>query len=592
MATAAGHAEDFLAAHRIFVSLRLPGAVAVSEHNLGFVASRAGDLNTAFEHFERARRRHVQAKLPLGPLIVDHSEALLAAGLAEEAYARLCGLLSELEDASAEVDLADALLLAATAALRADRPSEAEQRAVAARTKFEAQGRLGWPDIAALLALEARLRRAGAETGVLSDEDLCEADQLAERLRSSGQHLPALQARLLAVELTSRLRGPEEALRRTRALSRDLAGAPAALRLREQALRARMLLETGAVGRATRVVVVAQQLLEHHQVALAATDLRVGVAEHAAGVTEVGRLLAWKSGDARRLFDWIERTRASSMRCPRSTHRKTVVPPFCSTAYVPSPPPPWLTTRPRRTRLAASSSSCRTPSRSSSGEALRPEPPFAERRLPRCRQRPAMPPSSCWAKLTALSSACGSRRSPRAVELVATKEAVARKTSLMSALRVLAQPATSERAREASASFAIRLGSWFDEHVLGPVLTGDGPAVIIPPPSLADFAWGLLPSLRNRPFAVSPSATTWLNATRSGHAARGKVALIAGPRLPLADAELDALRPLWPGATTLGSEQSTSRRVLPRAQPEQRRSRRRPLHPPTRQPPVLRTRAA
>ena len=111
--------EDFLAAHRIFVSLRLPGAVAVSEHNLGFVASRAGDLNTAFEHFERARRRHVRSKLPLGPLIVDHCEALLAAGLAEEAYARLCDLLPELEDASQEVDRADALLLAATAALRA-----------------------------------------------------------------------------------------------------------------------------------------------------------------------------------------------------------------------------------------------------------------------------------------------------------------------------------------------------------------------------------------------------------------------------------------------------------------------------------------
>ena len=207
--------EDFLAAHRIFVSLRLPGAVAVSEHNLGFVASRAGDLNTAFEHFERARRRHVRSKLPLGPLIVDHCEALLAAGLAEEAYARLCDLLPELEDASQEVDRADALLLAATAALRANRPAEAEQRAIAARTEFEAQDRLGWPDIAALLALEARLRRTDG-ANLLSSSDVAEADELAQRLRSSGQHLPALHARLLGAELDSRVTGPEEGLRRAR----------------------------------------------------------------------------------------------------------------------------------------------------------------------------------------------------------------------------------------------------------------------------------------------------------------------------------------------------------------------------------------
>ena len=183
---------------------------------------------------------------------------------------------------------------------------------------------------------------------------------------------------------------------------------------------------------------------------------------------------------------------------------------------------------------------------------------------------------------------CACRARPRPVELVATTQATRRaRARSCPRLRVLAQPSTSERARNSSAAFAVTLANWFDENVLRPLLAGDGAAVIIPPPSLSDLPWGLLPSLQDRPFAVSPSATTWLHATQSHQAASGRVALVAGPEAPPGrrGARSTATRLADGDDAQVGAVDGSPRAAG--ARPEQRRSRRRPLHPATGQPPVL-----
>jgi CHAT domain-containing protein len=86
--------------------------------------------------------------------------------------------------------------------------------------------------------------------------------------------------------------------------------------------------------------------------------------------------------------------------------------------------------------------------------------------------------------------------------------------------------------------------------------------VIVPSGQLHAIPWGLMPSLRDRAFSVSPSATAWLRAQSTVAPARRQVVLARGPGLPQADAEIKALGKLYPQAVTLAGDSATAERVL------------------------------
>src|SRR5205807_1844322 len=58
-----------------------------------------------------------------------------------------------------------------------------------------------------------------------------------------------------------------------------------------------------------------------------------------------------------------------------------------------------------------------------------------------------------------------------------------------------------------------------------------GPLVVVPTGKLHAVPWGLLPSLRERATAVTPSASAWLRARRAPRPEDDQVVLVGGPRL-------------------------------------------------------------
>jgi hypothetical protein len=102
-----------------------------------------------------------------------------------------------------------------------------------------------------------------------------------------------------------------------------------------------------------------------------------------------------------------------------------------------------------------------------------------------------------------------------------------------------------------------------DERLWQPVerLARGGPVVLVPAGALVAVPWTVLPGLRGRPLCVARSATSWLRG-RAKPAGRGRVVVASGPDLERAEAEVNAVARLWPGATRLTGALATGPAVL------------------------------
>ena len=89
-----------------------------------------------------------------------------------------------------------------------------------------------------------------------------------------------------------------------------------------------------------------------------------------------------------------------------------------------------------------------------------------------------------------------------------------------------------------------------------------GPLVVAPIGKLHAVPWGLLPSLRERATAVTPSASAWLRARRAPRPEEDRVVLVGGPRLLTGDAEVRHLVKRYPDATVLADGDATADRVM------------------------------
>jgi hypothetical protein len=89
-----------------------------------------------------------------------------------------------------------------------------------------------------------------------------------------------------------------------------------------------------------------------------------------------------------------------------------------------------------------------------------------------------------------------------------------------------------------------------------------GPVVVVPTGKLHAVPWGMMPSLRDRPMAVSPSASAWLRARHAARPDEDRVVLVGGPRLLTGDAEVRALTGQYPDATVLADGDATADRVM------------------------------
>lgn len=189
--------EDLVLAQELFDRLRERARAACCRHNRGFLALRAGDLPRALTLFAEAER--VGADLDVFPeLLVDRSQALLAAGLVPDARAdaeRAVGMLAVTGRAT---KLAEAELAVADCTMLAGDPGAAEKAAGKAERLLRGQGRPSWAAAARARTLLARLAVPRSAVARPQQRTVTEAACVARDCHANGMRVLAARLRLAA----------------------------------------------------------------------------------------------------------------------------------------------------------------------------------------------------------------------------------------------------------------------------------------------------------------------------------------------------------------------------------------------------------
>ncbi len=167
--------------------------VAQVLHNLGFVATRLGDVPLALRRFDEALVAYVRLGLPTHQLMVDRCELLTMARLIPEARRAAAEAADALEKAGLAADAADARLSLAEACMADQDLPAAVEAAAEAELAFERQGRHAW----AVLArdVQERVHRAGLAEPLTVHAS---ASRSVAALEGAGWHLGALDGRVAA----------------------------------------------------------------------------------------------------------------------------------------------------------------------------------------------------------------------------------------------------------------------------------------------------------------------------------------------------------------------------------------------------------
>ena len=231
----------------------------------------------------------------------DRAEALLAAGLPQEALTVAERAVQGLRAQGDDVDVAEALMLVARAALLAGDVDRAAAAAGEATARFEAQGRAGWWAAAASLRVEAHQRAGAAD-----ESDAALIDTVIAATKAAGLTAASAYARVIAAELAA-ARGDVDTAERHLAATEN--GLGLAARCRRDLVAAQLLASVGRPEDALRRCAATADEFASLTSVLGGTELRAHVAMHVAAVVDLGVALSVRSGDAELAFAWSERQR-------------------------------------------------------------------------------------------------------------------------------------------------------------------------------------------------------------------------------------------------------------------------------------------
>jgi CHAT domain-containing protein/tetratricopeptide (TPR) repeat protein len=536
---------DLLRSETIRLALGEEFEAAKARSNYGFVAARRGDIPTALDSFDRAIAYFdSQGMVDVTAIpMLDRCEALLSAHLVDEARTAGERAVAELAKGGMGLDLPEARLMLSHAALLDGDVDGAFQAADLAVREFARQRRTAW----AALARHARLRArwAGEEPSVPL---LRAASRTRSALTASGWVVPALDARLMVGRIALALGDLHRA--RTELALASQARYRGPIELRARAWHAEALLRRVSGNRrgASGAVRAGLRMLEQHRTALGSTELRAHVNAHAEDLAALGFRLAAESRRPERLFVWAERWRATSLRLHP----------------VRPPDDGELAAAMARLRQVVGEVERVTVDRGDTAPLLR-EQAELEGRI-RNRMRHARGPAfvdQAPTSLAAVQSRVGDRVLVEMVnlddrlhavavdagqatlhDLAAPPEVQYELVHLRSALRRLAHRHGSARALEAAARSADHGLRRLDELLIAPVRAriAGRPLVMVPTGALHALPWPMLPSLATTAVTVSPSATFWCKAdSQADQDRRQRIVLIAGPHLPHAALEVEAL---------------------------------------------------
>ncbi|MDQ3979066.1 MAG: CHAT domain-containing tetratricopeptide repeat protein [Actinomycetota bacterium] len=559
--------EDLGEAERIAIEHELPLLTAMAAHNIAFAEGRRGRLPDALAAFERAERAYQALESPhrlLAVLEADRCQILLLAGLVVEARRAAEAAVAALEQVGDRAHLTESRLLLARALLAEGKYERAADEAFRAARGFRAAGWLPWAALARYVAIQAEVLAVQDEhvppAGLLS-----RCRRIAAELEAHGWPVEALHVRTFAGRVALALDRP--------AIARaELAQAGAARRrgtaeLRAQAWLATALLRLAEEDRrgAKRALARGIAVVDEYRATLGATELRANAASHGRELARLGVSLALADGRPRDVLCWAERWRAGALRA--SLDRPATDEHLASSLR-----------DLRRVRSELLEASLNPGSRRAlHARAAAFEEAVRQRTLQIKDDRPAVRGAI---DVPALRRALGQRtlveyvaHGQRLYALTVTHERVRlhelgptapveeEKRYLLFALHRLLWGRSRASAQEA----VVAAGSRLDQLLVSPLpLDRDRPLVIVPTGLLHNLPWPGLPSLVGSELTIAPSASLWLAPGGTGPvpSTTRRVVLVAGPQLPGAEAEVDALARLYGEADVLAGPEATAANVL------------------------------
>lgn len=550
--------RDYARAETLFAEAGQLLEYADVRQERGEAAFARGDLPAALGHFDHAQQLVDELGVFEPELVVNKCTVLLAAGLAGEALEETNEAVARMErQRGSATRRAELLHSAALAAYATGDLDEAGRRSTDALRLFRGQGRGWWAAHAELVLLQCRWARdEGASRALVRwGERVCrdldgfnsslavDAHLLTGRLALRRSDLPAAR---LHLTLAAAARGT--------GLRTRIAGWLARAMLCQLEGHSRGMLAACERG---------LQQLDLYLRTLGATELRVLATGQGSELASMALRHALGRSDARQVLRWSERWRAvalavSPVRPPEDGELATDL----------------AALRHMSRRLEASSGQRGLALTALEREQRRLEtdirrrvlrtPGVADRAPARLRCADLLEQLGP-AYLIELTDVDGDlyavvvgRGRVRLERVGATTAAERSLTHALFALR-----------REGTRRGEYRLdldeiGRRLESDLLGSCVSHlhSAPVVVVPTGRLHAVPWSLLPSFRDRPTSVMPSASAWLRAKQVMTPGAPKVVLVGGPELSTGNTEIDTLARAYPEALVLRGQEASVENVL------------------------------
>ncbi|MEV6622415.1 CHAT domain-containing tetratricopeptide repeat protein [Amycolatopsis sp. NPDC051106] len=545
------------------------GAVAADvRRTLGGLAHRTGDVPEALRLYEESERAYRALDREVPPLLrLEQAEALLAAGLAEEAGGHLDEVLELMRNEQVITrELAFAELHRASAALLNDELELARQMASSARRGMQRAGCRTCTANATVVGLHADTREAlraehvpaALPTRAINTAAKMPAPQLADQ---------AATARMLAVRLDIRRGNLKRAVETLDKVPRPGQLTPIDYRMLRRLCRAELAVAQGSRAKALTEIRSGLTELDAVRDRMGGLDLVSGTALHGQELADLAVKLVLERGDARRLFVWLERTRAQTYRYeplsagtdPELAARVAEVRGLgqaIQEAQHDGHPIAGLRAKYNERLREAQRLGWHT------GRWGRPRPLAGLGEVvTQLGKRALVSFAASGDELVAVVVAGGECRLVR----LGSADAAAESARVLNVdLDALAPDNLPERLAEVVMTSARKQADKLDAQLIQPLaeLFGDRDLVIVPTGPLYAVPWGVLPGLRGRPTVVAPSATAWLAAERTKLTRARKIVLVRGPGLAGARGELEKLTTHYRTATTMTGAKATVKSVL------------------------------
>jgi CHAT domain-containing protein/tetratricopeptide (TPR) repeat protein len=536
--------------------------------NLGTLALRTGDVPEALRFYDETERTYRALDMEVPALLrIEQAQALLAAGLAEEAGQYLDDLLADTSaQRSVAREQARVELYRASAALMNDELGLARQMAAVARRGMRRAGCQTCVANAVIIGLQADTRDA-LRSGEVPVGLARRAIRVAEKMPLPRLTEQAATARMLAVRLDIRRGNLKRAVETLRKVPRPGQLTPIDYRMLRRLCRAELAVAQGNRAKALTEIRSGLTELDGVRDRMGGLDLVSGTALHGQELADLAVKLVLERGDARRLFVWLERTRAQTYRYeplsagtdPELAARVAEVRGLgqaIQEAQHDGHPIAGLRAKYNERLREAQRLGWHT------GRWGRPRPVAGLGEVvARLGERAMVSFAASGDELVAVVIAGGECRLVR----LGSAEAAAESARVLNVdLDALAPDNLPERLAEVVMASARKQADKLDAQLIRPLaeVFGDRDLIIVPTGSLYAVPWGVLPGLRGRPTVVAPSATAWLAAELTKSPRARKIVLVRGPGLAGARGELEKLTTHYRTATTMTGAKATVKSVL------------------------------